>query len=331
MWNTRVTRQLGIELPFVGAGMAIVGCPALTAAVSNAGGIGLLSMGPAEPALLARAIGETRRLTDRPFGVDFIVENTAFGPTTTEAHLDIAIAERIPLCVFFWTLPPAAWVERLHAARASVWATAWSAASARDLERLGVDAIIAQSCDAGGHTRASSSTLTLVPALVDCVPRIPVVAAGGIVDGRTAAAAFALGAEAVCVGTRLVASSESIASPEYKNRILAASHEDTTITKLFGPEWPDAPTRVIRNRAVARAERGEALPAEPIGQTHVFGMPYAMPPASAILPSVETRGDHDEMCLAAGAGVAGIRSILPAGEIVAGIMRDACRRLAPPV
>ena len=327
MWSTRVTQQLGIELPIVGAGMAIVGCPELTAAVSNAGGIGLLCVGPAEPALLARAIDETRRRTQRPFGVDFIVENTAFGPTTTEAHLDVAIAKRIPLCVFFWTLPPRSWVDRLHDACAKVWATAWSADSAHDLGQLGVDAIIAQSYDAGGHTRASSSTLTLVPAVADRVPQLPVIAAGGIVDGRTAAAAFALGAEAVCVGTRLIASAECIASPQYKQRILAASHEDTTITKLFGPEWPDAPMRVIRNRAVARAERGGAPSSGPIGETQVFGMPYSMPPASAILPTVHTRGDHDEMCLAAGAGVAGVREILPAGTIVRDMIREAAQIL----
>ena len=102
MWNNEITRQLGIKLPFVGAGMAIVGSPELTATVSNAGGVGLFCLGPGAPEMLGDGIDSIRRLSSAPFGVDFIVEETGFGPATTEAHVEVAIAKHVPLAVFFW-------------------------------------------------------------------------------------------------------------------------------------------------------------------------------------------------------------------------------------
>lgn len=327
MWNTEITRQLGLELPFVGAGMAIVGSPELTAAVSNAGGIGLFCLGPGTPEMLAERIDSIRRLSPAPFGVDFIVEETGFGPATTEAHVEVAIAKRVPLAVFFWNPPEERWIGRLKRAGIVVWGTAWSVESARRLGALGVDAVIVQSQEAGGHVKADLGAMSLVPAVVDALGRTPVIAAGGIADGRTAAAAFMLGAQAVCVGTRLVASVESLASPEYKERLVRAHGDDTAVTTIFGPEWPDAPMRVLKNRAVAHAAQGNTPPRHPIGETVVFGRPYEMPANSAVLPTTHTRGDHDEMCLAAGAGVAAVRSIAPAKQIVRDLMADAWARL----
>ena len=132
-----------------------------------------------------------------------------------------------------------------------------------------------------------------------------------------------LGAQAVCVGTRLLASVESLASAEYKDRLVRAHGEDTAMTTIFGPEWPDAPMRVLRNRAVARSEQGNGVPKHPIGETVVFGQSYEMPANSAVLPTTQTRGDHEEMCLAAGAGVAAVHSVEPAEQIVQSVMIDA--------
>jgi nitronate monooxygenase len=300
MWNTDITRQLGIKLPFVGAGMAIVGTPELTAAVSNAGGIGLFCLGPGTPEMLADGIDHIRRLSSAPFA-----EETAFGPATTDAHIDVAVAKHVPLAVFFWNPPEERWVSTLKRAGIEVWGTAYSVESACQVKALGADAVIVQSQEAGGH-------------VVDALDRTPVIAAGGIADGRTAAAAFMLGAQAVCVGTRLVASTESAASAEYKQRLVRARGEDTTVTTIFGPEWPDAPMRVLRNRAVARAEHGAAPLEQPVGETVVFGRPYQMPTNSAVLPTVQTHGDHEEMCLAAGAGVGAVRAIEPAKSVMEG-------------
>ena len=225
MWKSRITRQLGVKLPFVGAGMAMVGGPELTAAVSNAGGVGLFCLGPGRPQDLAEAMDDIRSRTRLPFGVDFIVEETGFGPATTDAHVEVAAEKRAPLCVFFWNPPEQRWIEKLRAAGARIWGTAYSASSARALEALGVDAIIVQTAEAGGHVRAELGAMSLLPAIADEMPDVPIVAAGGIVDGRTAGAAFTLGADAICVGTRLVASIESRASNEYKQRLVAAKAE----------------------------------------------------------------------------------------------------------
>ena len=116
MWNNEITRQLGIKLPFVGAGMAIVGSPELTAAVSNAGGVGLFCLGPGAPEMLGDGIDSIRRLSSAPFGVDFIVEETGFGPATTEAHVEVAIAKHVPLAVFFWNAPEERWIRKLKRA-----------------------------------------------------------------------------------------------------------------------------------------------------------------------------------------------------------------------
>jgi NAD(P)H-dependent flavin oxidoreductase YrpB (nitropropane dioxygenase family) len=132
-----------------------------------------------------------------------------------------------------------------------------------------------------------------------------------------------VGAQAVCVGTQLVASAESAASAEYKQRLVSAHGEDTTVTAIFGPEWPDAPMRVLRNRAVARAEQGAASLRQPVGKTLVFGQPYQMPANGAVLPTTHTQGDHEEICLAAGAGVGAVRANEPAEQIVQSVMERA--------
>jgi NAD(P)H-dependent flavin oxidoreductase YrpB (nitropropane dioxygenase family) len=130
-----------------------------------------------------------------------------------------------------------------------------------------------------------------------------------------------VGAQAVCVGTQLVASAESAASAEYKQRLVSAHGEDTTVTAIFGPEWPDAPMRVLRNRAVARAEQGAAKATG--WKTLVFGQPYQMPANGAVLPTTHTQGDHEEICLAAGAGVGAVRADEPAEQIVQSVMERA--------
>src|SRR5262244_1842982 len=112
MFSTRLTREYGLEFPFVSAGMGFIALPELVAAVSNAGGLGLLGVGPAPPAVMQQMIQRIKRLTGRPFGVDLIHENTSFSPATTNAHIDACIAEGVKLVVFFWNLPPKTWIKR---------------------------------------------------------------------------------------------------------------------------------------------------------------------------------------------------------------------------
>jgi NAD(P)H-dependent flavin oxidoreductase YrpB (nitropropane dioxygenase family) len=330
MLRTRLTEQYGLEVPFASAGMGFVAMPEL-AAVSNAGGLGLLGVAPAPPPAMQAMIQAIKQLTSRPFGVDLIIADTAFGPATTTEHIEVCGEEGIKVVVFFWNLPPVAWVDQLHAAGVKVWMQVGSVEGALEAVQIGADAIIAQGSEAGGHNHSRVALFSLVPAIVDAVAPVPVIAAGGIADGRTAAAALALGAEGVCVGTRLVASREGYAHEEYKRRIVVATAADSVRTSIFGPEWPDQPMRVIRNRVVSewtgRDERTLPPPDSPqfIGHTLVGGQEYPMPKFAAILPTPETSGDFDEMCLAAGESAGLVKEVKPAAEIVHEIMNGAER------
>jgi NAD(P)H-dependent flavin oxidoreductase YrpB (nitropropane dioxygenase family) len=320
-WNTRFTREYGLELPFVGAGMAMLAGPELVAAISEAGGLGVLGTGPLPPALLRRQIEQIRERTLLPFGVNLIVADTQFGPASTPAHIDVCIAERVSPIVFFWELPPAEWLARLHSAGIKVWATVSSVAEAREAAARGYDALMVQGSEAGGHVRATQSLLTLVPSVRDAIGDLPLIAAGGIADGRGAAAALVLGADAICMGTRLIATPECLAREDYKTRILDSTADQTTVTELFGPEWPDVPMRVLRNRTVE--EGGGARPGESIGATTVFGQSYVLPHHSALLPTRNTTGDLDAMCLAAGASVGLVHRITPAAQLAREVMSEA--------
>ena len=165
--------------------------------------------------------------------------------------------------------------------------------------------------------------------MVDAVNPAPVIAAGGIADGRGMAAALCLGAAGVCVGTRLVATVESNAHDEYKRRITEATEEDIARTCIFGPEWPDAPMRVIRNRVVREWAGNDAKtppqpdPPQTIGKTLLGGREYLMPKFAAILPTPETTGDFEEMCLAAGESAALVTTIGSAQAVVQTIAKEA--------
>jgi enoyl-[acyl-carrier protein] reductase II len=330
MWDTSFTRDYGLKVPFVGAGMAMISAPPLVAAVSEAGGLGQLGTGPVPPPLLRDMIRSVRALTARPFAVNLIIETTGFGPATSDAQISICAEERVPVVVFHWNLPPPDWLATLHAAGCRVWPTIGSLEEAQAVGTLDVDAIMVQGREAGGHTRAKQGLLTLLPHVRAIVKTRPLIAAGGIGDGRSAAAAFAAGAAAVCIGTRLVASDESMAHAEYKARLIAARPEDTILTELFGPEWPGAPMRILMNRPLLRAlmpqqDQGP-IPAS-IGETEVFGRPYVLPSWSSLPPTINTRGDFDEMCCLAGEGVGFVNKVQPAHQIVHEIMAGAAEAL----
>jgi NAD(P)H-dependent flavin oxidoreductase YrpB (nitropropane dioxygenase family) len=331
MLRTRLTEQYGLKAPFVSAGMGFIAVPELVAAVSNAGGLGLLGASPAPPPAVQAMIQATKSLTSGPFGVDLIIAETAFGPCATDEQIEVCVTEGVKVVVFHWNLPLAAWVEQLHAAGAKVWVQVGSLARAREAVEIGADAIMAQGREAGGHNHAHVALFSLVPAIVDAIAPVPVIAAGGIADGRTVAAALALGAQAVCVGTRLVASREAYAHGEYKRRIVAATAADIVRTSIFGPEWPDQPMRVIRNRVVGEwAGRDDRTPPAPdlpqiIGRTLVGSQEYPMPKFSAVLPTPDTTGDFEEMCLAAGESAGLVQEIKPAGEILHEMINEAER------
>lgn len=318
----------GVRFPVVLAGMGLVSEPELVAAVSEAGGLGILGNGPAPPEVLRERIDAVRALTRRPFGVNHIVETIALGPFTTEAHLRVDAEARVSPVVFHWNAPPAAWLALLREAGARSWRTVNSRAEAESARKAGFAALVVQGTEAGGHNRSTTPLRDLLREIAPAAGDCHLVAAGGIADAESAGLAFDAGADAVCLGTRFVACAESPAHAEWQRRIVAARPGDTAITHQFGPEWPDVPMRVLRNRAVRRAERGEPPPAGagPIGTTRLLGQPYPMPFHSAILPTRDAEGDFDEMCLAAGTSAAAIHRIESAAEIVAEVARAAPRR-----
>ena len=331
MLQTKLTQEYDLSFPFVSAGMGFVALPDLVAAVSSAGGLGLLGVSPAPPPGMRAMIRATRSLTSRVFGVDLIIADTAFGPSTTDDHIQVCTDEGIKVVVFFWNLPSSEWINKLHSAGAKVWIQVGSLDHATQAVELGADAIIVQGSEAGGHNHSTASLFSLIPTVVDAIAPVPVIAAGGIADGRGIAAALALGADGVCVGTRLVASREAYAHEQYKNRIVSAKLADVTRTHLFGPEWPDQPMKVIKNRVVSEwAGRDAKTPPAPdppqfIGRTLLGGQEYPLPKFSAALPTPDTSGDFEEMCLAAGESAGLVSDIKPAAIIIQEMMDEASR------
>src|SRR5262249_60797995 len=166
MIRTKLTERYGIELPFVSAGMGFVALPPLAAAVSNAGGLGQLASGAAPPETLRKLIAATRTLTGRPFAVNFIIENTAFGPLATEAHLRVCIEERVPAVVFHWAPPPGEWGRMLKEAACDVWLQTSSIATAQAATASRVDIIIAPGSEKGGANRRTAGLFNFLPPIV---------------------------------------------------------------------------------------------------------------------------------------------------------------------
>src|SRR5215472_15124525 len=212
--RTRLTREYGVRHPFVGAGMGFIAHEQLAAAVTNAGGLGVLGASPDPADSLPVMVERLRTLTSGPFGVDLICADTGFGPASTDKHIDICVQLDVPLVVFHHDPPPAQWVSTLRAAGILVWMQASSLELAAAAIELGVDGIVAQGSEAGGHARGRIPLHTFLRAMRYKWPDMLVLAAGGISDGTVAAAALCVGADGVWVGTALVAAEEANAHPE---------------------------------------------------------------------------------------------------------------------
>ncbi len=234
--KTRITELLEIEYPIIQGGMAWVAEYHLAAAVSNAGGLGIIGAASAPPETVREQIREAKKLTDRPFGVNVMLMN----PNAPEVAR-VIVEEGVPV-VTTGAGNPGRFIPMWKEAGVKVIPVIASAAMARMMERSGADAVVAEGMESGGHI-GELSTMTLVPQTVDAV-QIPVIAAGGIADGRGFAAAFMLGAEAVQMGTRFVTAAESIAHPNYKERILKAKDIDSEVTGRSTGH----PIRVLRNQ-----------------------------------------------------------------------------------
>lgn len=291
----------------------------------------MLALWRADADTLRRQIRETRALTNRPFAVNL---NMQF---PQEERLAICLEEGVPVISFFWR-DPSALVPRAKDAGAIVLHTVGSAADAKRAVDCGVDVVVAQGWEAGGHVRGTVATLPLIPAVVDAVSPAPVVAAGGIADGRGLAAVLALGAAGAWIGTRFLASEEVQIHPHYRERLLRANEDDTIYTEnLFDGRWPDAPHRTLRNETVAAWEKAGRPPSgKRPGQGEVIGTSRSMGEIiryQSYTPDADVEGDIDAMSLWAGQSVALVTKVQPAAEIVREIAGDAesiLARLAHP-
>ena len=320
--STRFTQAYGLSTPIAQAGMAFVGmAPELAIAVSNAGALGSLGVGLLPAPAMTQVIGAIRAGTDGPFHVNFI---TVF---TDQERIDAVCDAAVPAVSFHWGHPPRRWIEQLHASGIRVFEQVGDVEAARRATGDGVDVVVAQGEEAGGHNFATLPTFALVPLVVDAVAPALVLAAGGIADGRGLAAALMLGADGVWIGTRLVATEESLAHDGYKARLVEAAATDTVRTSLFGPETPTFnPMRILRNRVTEE----EPPPAERpiIGHTVLGGEHLDVPRFASLVPMRDvTTGDLDEMPLLAGQGVGLIDDVKGAATVITDLTAQAIKTL----
>lgn len=297
--KTRVTELLKIDYPIVMGGMAWAGTPKLAAAVSEAGGLGVIGSGAMNPDELREAINETRKLTEKPFGVNIMMASPY-----VEDLIKTVIDEKVSV-VTFGAGNPSHFIPKLKEKGIVVFPVVASDSLARLVERTGADGVIAEGMESGGHV-GEVTTFVLLNR-VSRVVRIPVIGAGGIADGRSMAAAFVLGAEAVQMGTRFLASEESEVHPEYKRKILFSSIRDTVVTGLELGH----PARVLRTpfaRSIKEIEAKDPLEAEKI----LVGS----------LRRAVLNGDVQTGSFMAGQSVGLIEEIVPVKEIVKRIVEE---------
>ncbi|MCI8940508.1 MAG: enoyl-[acyl-carrier-protein] reductase FabK [Dorea sp.] len=238
--KTEITELLGIQYPIIQGGMAWVAECHLAAAVSNAGGLGLIGAANAPAEWVREQIREAKKLTDKPFGVNIML----MSPYADEVAQ--IVAEEQVKVVTTGAGNPEKYMSRWKEAGVKVIPVVASVALAKRMERCGADAVVAEGCEAGGHI-GETTTMVLVPQVAEAV-KIPVIAAGGIADGRGIAAAFMLGAKGVQMGTHFVVADECVVHDNYKERILKASDIDTRVTGRSTGH----PVRALRNETTRK-------------------------------------------------------------------------------
>lgn len=298
----RFTALVGCKLPLQQAGMSGTATATLAAAVSNAGGLGMIGIGRQTNTAVERMLDEVDALTTAPVGCTCIAH-------FVRPEVVALVVARSPIVEFFYEWPDP---SRVPAGVICGWQVG-SVDEARAAVDAGCRYVIAQGVEAGGHVRGHVPLAELLPAVREAVD-VPVVAAGGIADVAAVRTAIALGADAVRVGTRFVATRESWAHPDYIDALVAASSDDSVLTEAFGVGWPDAPHRVLQSSidaasAAADDTVGETIPAG--------GNPVPMVRFGVSAPTRDTTGDIGAMALYAGRSVGAVDRVMSAAEVVA--------------
>ena len=300
--QTEITELLGIQYPIIQGGMAWVAEHHLAAAVSEAGGLGLIGAANAPAEWVREQIRAAKNLTEQPFGVNIML----MSPYADEVAQ--VVAEEGVKVVTTGAGSPEKYMELWKQSGIRVIPVVASVALAKRMERCGADAVVAEGCESGGHV-GESTTMALVPQVVDAV-KIPVIAAGGIADGRGIAAAFMLGAKAVQMGTRFIATREAQVHESYKNQVLRAKEIDTRVTGRSTGH----PVRALRNEMTKRylELEQEGAPFEELEQLTLGGLRRAV-----------VEGDVRMGSMMAGQCAGLVREILPCSELVPQLMQEA--------
>ena len=329
--HTPLCDLLGMRFPILNAGIGFAAGPELAAAVSNAGGFGVLGAGTVAMELVTRRTERVRALTDAPFGVNVLIAETEEGDRELLTQQVAAISElQVAAIVLFWG-DPSPYVDAIHSHGVKVLIQVGSVDEAEAAARAGVDAVIAQGFEAGGHVRGTTSIWDLLPAVVRAIKPVPVLASGGIGDGAGLANALRFGAQGVSLGTRFVASDEADVHAGYKQRIVDSTAKDTVYNSLYDVWWPDAPHRTLRNKTFAEWEAAGRPPSgsrpgegTSIGhRTNADGKWAEWPRYAIGVAPPDFDGDIEYTPMWAGESCSVVNDIKPAGEIVGDIARDA--------
>lgn len=302
--HNRITKLLKIEYPVLQGGMAWVANAKLAAAVSNAGGLGIIAAANMPPALLEEEIAMARELTNKPFGVNIMLMSD-----NVDDAIGIAAQYKVPVVTTGAGMPGKV-LERLKPLGTIVIPVIASTSHAVRVAKHGADAVVAEGMEAGGHV-GEITTMNLIPQVVDAV-NIPVIAAGGIADGRGMSAVFALGAEGVQVGTRFVCSTECTVHDNYKKAILKASDRSTSVTG----RPTGHPVRVLKNKLVKIYEDMEKNCA-PVEELEALG--------TGKLRLGVVDGDTDMGSLMAGQSAGLVKKIEPCAEIIKAIIEGSVK------
>ena len=302
-FRNRITELFGIEYPIIQAGMIWASGWRLAAAVSEAGGLGIIGAGSMYPNVLREHVRACKSATNKPFAV-----NVPLLYPNIEEHMAIIQEEKVPI-VFTSAGNPKTWTSTLQAAGILVVHVVSSSKFAQKAEQAGCDAVVAEGFEAGGHNgREETTTLVLIPAVCDAV-QIPVIAAGGIITGRQMFAAMALGAEGVQMGSRFVATEEASSHPAFKEAVLAAGEGDTKLAlKAL------TPVRLLHNNFSQQVQEAEARGDSPDQLAMLLGRGRAK--------KGMFEGDLEEGELEIGQGASLIRRIQPAAEVVAEVWAE---------
>ena len=311
-FSNRITQLFGIEYPLIQAGMIWASGWRLASAVSNAGGLGIIGAGSMYPEVLRENIRKCKAATGKPFGV-----NVPLLYPDIDQHIQVIIEEKVPI-VFTSAGNPKTWTAILKEKGIVVVHVVSSAKFAKKSEDAGVDAVVAEGFEAGGHNgREETTTLCLIPSVRDAVS-IPLIAAGGIATGRQMFAVMALGAEGVQVGSRFVATPEASSHTAFKDAVVQAGEGDTMLSLKSL-----TPVRLIKNAFWKQTQEAEERGATKADMEDLLGRARAK--------RGMWDGDLEEGELEIGQASALIHSVMPAGDVVAELWRDFSEAMAQPL